>query len=84
MSGEVIVENIRDGENRLEKTDLRVMIRLEQSGVKVSGGKCSRLERSENITEIEKRLVKREKKSEVRRSKQRVRKVVWRREEKAV
>ena len=39
MSGAIRVEKIRDGESRLEQTDLRGMIRLEQSGVRASGGK---------------------------------------------
>ena len=60
------------------------MIRLEQSGVKASGEKRGRLEKSKNITEREKIHAKREKKSLVRRSERRVRKVVWRRSEQAV
>ena len=44
------------------------MIRLEESGVKSSGGKCGRSEQSENI--------KRENKSVVRRSERIARKVV--------
>ena len=41
------------GESRSDQTDLRIMLRLEQSGVKASGEKRGRLERSENITERE-------------------------------
>ena len=37
MSGTIRFEQIRDGESRPEKTDIRGMIRLEQSGVKASG-----------------------------------------------
>ena len=37
------------------------MIIVEQSGVEASGEKCGRSERSENITEREKRRAKREK-----------------------
>ena len=48
----------------MEQTELRGMIRLEQSGVKESGEKRGRLERSENITEREKSCAKREKCSE--------------------
>ena len=39
MSGEIRVEHIRDGEIISDKTDMRGMIRLEQSGVKTSGEK---------------------------------------------
>ena len=39
MSGLIRVEHMRDGEIRLEQTELRGMIRLEQSGVKASGEK---------------------------------------------
>ena len=60
------------------------MTRLEQSGVKSSGGKSGRLEQSKNITEREKIHAKREKKSLVRRSERRVRKVVWIRSEQVV
>ena len=49
---------------------------MEQSGVKASGEKRGRSERSENITEREKNNAKREKKIVVRRSERRVRKVV--------
>ena len=60
------------------------MIRLEQSGVKSSGEKRGRSERSENITQREKRSVKREKKSVVIISEHRARKVVCKRAEQAV
>ena len=60
------------------------MIRLEQSGVKASGGKRGRSEQSENITDIEKSRAKREKKSVVRISEQRVKKLVWSRAEQSV
>ena len=53
------------------------MIILEQSGVKASGEKRGRSEQRKNITEREKSHYKREKKTVVRRSEQRVRKVVW-------
>ena len=64
MSGAIIVEHIRDrasrseqtelrGVIRLEQTDLRGMVIFEQSGVKASGEKRGRSERSENITERE-------------------------------
>ena len=39
MSGEIIVENIRDKASRSEQTELRGMIKLEQSGVRLSGEK---------------------------------------------
>ena len=55
------------------------MIRLDKSGVKASGEKSGRLDQSKNITEREKIHAKRKKKILVRRSEQRVRKVVWRR-----
>ena len=84
ISGAIIFEHIRDGASGLEHIDLRGMIRLEQNGVKASGEKCGRLERSKNITEREKRRAKKEKKSVVRRSERRVRKVVWNRAEQAV
>ena len=77
MSRVIIVKHIRDKASRSDQTDLRVMIRLEQSGVKASGGKCGRSERSKNIKEREKNRAKRGKKSVVRISEQRVRKVVW-------
>ena len=44
MSGAIIVEQIRNGEIRLEQTELRGMIILEQSGVKASGEKRGRSE----------------------------------------
>ena len=47
----IIVEQIRDGESRSEQTELRGMIRLEQSRVKASGKKRGRSEQSKNITE---------------------------------
>ena len=53
MSGSIRVEHIRDGYIRSEQTELRGMIRLEQSGVKASGEKRGRLEKSKNITERE-------------------------------
>ena len=68
MIGSIRVEHIRDGESRSEQIDLRIMIRLEQSGVKASGEKRGRSEQSENILEREKSCDKREKKSVVRRS----------------
>ena len=39
MSGTMIFEQIRDGERRPDQTELRGMIRLEQSRVKASGEK---------------------------------------------
>ena len=57
---------------------------MEQSRVKASGEKRGRSERSKNITQREKSLVKTEKKSVVRRSERRVRKVVGIRVEKPV
>ena len=84
MSGEIILEHIRDVSSISQQTELRVIIRLKQSGVKASGEKRGRSERSEKITEIEKIRVKRENKSVVRRSDRIVRKLVWRRVEKAV
>ena len=60
------------------------MIRLEQSGVNSSGEKRGRSERSKNITHREKSRAKREKKSVVRISDQRVIEVVWGRSEQAV
>ena len=84
MSGAIRVEHIRDGTSRSEHTELRGMIRLDQSGVKESGEKRGRSERSKNITEIEKRRAKREKKIVVRRLERRVRRVVWSRAEEAV
>ena len=50
---------------------------MEKSGVKTSDKKRGRSEQSDNITEREKSCSKRENKSVVRRSEQRVRKVVW-------
>ena len=84
MSGAIIVQQIIDREIRLEQTDLRGMIRLEHRGVKESGEKRGRLERSENIMEREKIHAKRKNKSVVRISERRVRKVVWSRAEQAV
>ena len=52
MRREIIVEQIRNGEIRPEQTDLREMIRLEQSGVKASVEKRGRYVQSKNITEI--------------------------------
>ena len=53
------------------------MIIFDQSGVKASGEKCGRSERSKNITEREKRRSKIEKKNVVRGSDLRARKLVW-------
>ena len=77
MSGAIRVEHIRDGASRSEKTELRGIIRLEQSGFKTSGPKRDRSEWRENITERDKSRAKRENKSVVRRSERRVRKLVW-------
>ena len=49
MSGAIGVEQIRDRESISDQTELRVMIRLEQIGVKASGENCGRLEQSNNI-----------------------------------
>ena len=68
MSGTIRVEHIRDGSSRSEHTEMRGVIRLEQSAVKASGEKRGRLERSENILERENSCAKRENKSIVRRS----------------
>ena len=68
MRGAIRVEQIRDGASRSEHTELRGIIRLEQSGVKASGEKRGRSERSENIAEIDKSHAKRENKIVVRRS----------------
>ena len=84
MSGAIIVEHIRDKSSRSEQTELRRIIRLEQSEVKTSGEKRGRLERSENTTQREKSRTKRENKSVVRISEWRVRKVVRSRAEQAV
>ena len=62
MSGEIIVDHIRDGESRSEKTDLSGMIILEQSGVKTSVEKRGISDQIKNITEREKSHAKREKK----------------------
>ena len=43
MSREIIVEQIRDGASRSDQTDLRIMLRLEQSGVKASGEKTRQI-----------------------------------------
>ena len=51
----------------MEQTELRGMIKLEQSGVKASREKRGRLELSKNITEREKSRTTREKISVVRR-----------------
>ena len=50
MSGAIRVEHIRDGKSRSEQTELMGIIRLEQSGVKASGEKSGRSERSKKIT----------------------------------
>ena len=84
MSGEIRVDQIRDGSIILEHIELRRTVILEQSGVKASGEKRGRLERSENITGIEKSLAKIENKIVVKRSERRVRKIVWSRAEKEV
>ena len=76
MIGAIIVEQIRDGENRSEETEQRGMISLEQSGVKTSGEKLGRSVKRDNITEREKSRAKRENKILVRRSEQRVRKLL--------
>ena len=60
------------------------MSRLEQIGVKLSGEKRGKLERSENIMETEKSHDKTEKKIVGRISEQRVRKLLRRRSEQAV
>ena len=62
------VEHIRYGAIRLDQKELRGIIRLDKSRVKACGEKRDKSERSENITEREKILAKREKKSVVRRS----------------
>ena len=84
MSGEIRVEQIRYGSSRLEQTEQREIIRLDQSGVKANGEKSGRTERSESITEREKRRTKREKKSVVIISERRVRKLVRIRAEQTV
>ena len=43
MIGVIIVEHIIDGSKRLEKIELRGMIILEQSGLKVSGEKTRQI-----------------------------------------
>ena len=43
MSGEIRVEQIRYGASISEQSELRVMIRLDQSGVKASGGKTRQI-----------------------------------------
>ena len=68
----------------MDQTDLREIIRLEQSRVKASREKCNKLECRGDITKIEKRSDKRKKKFVVRKSERRVRKVVWSRVEQAV
>ena len=82
MSGEIRVEQIRDGESILDQTELIRMIRLDQSGVKASGEKRGRSEQSNNVTEREKSRAKREKKSVARRSERIVRKLMWSRSDK--
>ena len=85
MSVSIRVEQIIYGARRSEQTELRVMIGLDQRGVKASREKRGRLERSKNITERERRAVpKREKKSVVRRLELRVRKVVCNRADQAL
>ena len=51
MSGAIRDENIRYRASRLDQTELRGMIRLEQVRVKASGEKRGRSEWSENITQ---------------------------------
>ena len=84
MSIAIRVEKIRDEASRSEQIDLRGMIRLEQSGEKANGEKCSRSERSKNITEKEKSHAKRQKKSVAIRSERIVRKLVLSRVDQAV
>ena len=43
MSRAIRVDNIRYGASILEQTEMRVMIRLEQSGVKASGEKMGQI-----------------------------------------
>ena len=83
MSGAILVHQIRYGSSRSDKTELSGMLRLEQSGMKTSREKRGISERSEKITQREKSLDKK-KKISVRRSEQRVRKVVWSRAKQAV
>ena len=52
------VEQIRVGANKLEQTELRGIIRLEQSRGKESREKCGRSEQSEKIPEREKSRAK--------------------------
>ena len=59
-----------------EKTELRLMIILEQSGVKARGEKRGISERRENIMEREKSRAKRETRRVVRISERRARKLV--------
>ena len=85
MSGAIRVEHIRDGSSRSEQTELRGVIRLEQSGVKASGEKMRKIgAEQENNGEIENSGVKRENQSVVRRSERRVRKLVLSRSEQVV
>ena len=51
MSRAIIVEQIRDVESRSEQTELRGMIRLEQSVVKSSDEKRGISEQIKNITD---------------------------------
>ena len=60
------VYQIRDGASRSEQTEMKVMIRLKQIGVKENGEKRGRLERRKNITERKESCSKREYKSVVR------------------
>ena len=84
ISGEIRYEHIICGEIRSEQIELRGMIILEYTRVKVSGEKWVRSERSDYIMDREKSHAKREKKSVVRRSEQRVRKLVWSRADHSV
>ena len=77
----IIVEKIRDEETRSEQTELREIIRLEQSEVKASGEKRDKYDQRENITEREKSHAKRENKNVARILEKRVRKIVWSRSE---
>ena len=84
MSGAIRVENIRDGASRSDQTELRGMIRLEQSGVTVSGEKTRQIgAEREHHTEREE-LCQNIKESVVIRSEWRVRKLVWSIAEQAV
>ena len=68
MSAAIRVEHIRYGSSRLDQKNLRGIIGLENSGVKVSGEKYGRSEQIKNIKKREKRRAKRKKKILVIRS----------------